>query len=351
MTFNPIYEHEHYDNWNTDSSIKILAIGDPHFKETTLDSARTFIKRIQSVIQQEHPDIVVVLGDVLHDHAKLNTQALNTAYAFIDMIRNLAPVYVLVGNHDYINNDQFCSTQHWMNGMKEWNNVVICDDVKPIETESGLILLCPYVPPGRFEEALRRLKVHDWMDARAIFCHQEFKNCKMGAILSEQGDEWSETHPYVISGHIHDKQRIPGIFYTGSSIQHAFGESPHKTISMCCFEKNRIAFYGIELNMETKMIITLTPKELEEFKPKPNTKYRINLESSIEEYKMMKRRPCFKNLARTGHKVHMKPPQLKQSTGNSIPLNITRSFETILYDSIKHDPEMIKLYDTFCKFN
>ena len=36
---------------------------------------------------------------------------------------------LLVGNHDYINNQQFLTNNHWMNAMKDWNNVTIIDKV------------------------------------------------------------------------------------------------------------------------------------------------------------------------------------------------------------------------------
>ena len=35
--------------------------------------------------------------------------------------------YILVGNHDMINNQQFLTDNHWMNGLKQWDNIVIVD--------------------------------------------------------------------------------------------------------------------------------------------------------------------------------------------------------------------------------
>ena len=66
-----------------------------------------------------------------------------------------------------------------------------------------------------------------------IFSHQEFSGCKMGAIISIEGDKWSLDYPHIVSGHIHSRQ-IPqkNIYYPGAAMQHAFGES----------EKNIIAF-------------------------------------------------------------------------------------------------------------
>ena len=108
-----------------------------------------------------------------------------------------------------------------MNALKKWDNVCVVD--KPIITKIGEvnIAMCPYVPNGRFVEALSTTIGNDWRNCRMIFAHQEFKGCKMGHIISTEGDEWSDEYPPIISGHIHDYQKINNIFYPGSAIQHS----------------------------------------------------------------------------------------------------------------------------------
>jgi hypothetical protein len=70
-----------------------------------------------------------------------------------------------------------------------------------------------------------------WSEADCIFAHQEFRGCKMGAIVSADGDPWSTDRPPVISGHIHSAQTLPtGVWYPGSAIQHAFGEAHDKRV-------------------------------------------------------------------------------------------------------------------------
>ena len=100
-------------------------------------------------------------------------------------------------------------------------------------------IFVPYVPPGRFEEALRTLK-DDWISASCIFAHQEFAGCKMGAIVSIEGDKWDIKNPIVISGHIHSKQQPQkNIYYSGSAMQHAFGESAKNIIAFFSFTKDQ----------------------------------------------------------------------------------------------------------------
>jgi hypothetical protein len=48
----------------------------------------------------------------------------------------------------------------------------------------------------------------------------------MGAILSEKGDPWSSENPPIISGHIHDEQKVgTNIWYPGSAMQHGYSSN------------------------------------------------------------------------------------------------------------------------------
>ena len=208
----------------------VLCIGDPHIQVGNITEVDLFIERLILLATKKQPDLIIVLGDILHTHERLHTIALNKAYEMINKLRLITKTYVLVGNHDYIQNQQFLTENHWLSGMKEWKNTVIVDKVISETINGEKFVFTPYVPPGRFEEALNTLD-GDWKDASCIFAHQEFYGCKMGAIVSVEGDNWSIENPHVVSGHIHSRQ-IPqeNIYYTGSAMQHAFGESEKNII-------------------------------------------------------------------------------------------------------------------------
>lgn len=211
---------------------KVLFIGDVHIKHKNVSEIEILIK-VLSDLRPGSVDFVVVAGDVLDAHEKIETQLLNRAYDFIRILRRIAHVFVLVGNHDYINNQQFLTDNHWMNGMKEWKDVTIVD--KPVVHLDEYVLV-PYVYPGRFVEALLTLetsfsssssvnkRLKSFKDAKCIFAHQEIKGCKMGALVSTIGDEWDPAYPMLISGHIHERQ-FPqdNVYYPGSVLNHAFG--------------------------------------------------------------------------------------------------------------------------------
>jgi predicted MPP superfamily phosphohydrolase len=84
----------------TTKTTKIVAIGDPHAKTDNIPEVTLFTQKLYEYLEENPPDIIVVLGDLLDTHERLHTSPLNIAYDFIKRLRDIAPTYVLVGNHD-----------------------------------------------------------------------------------------------------------------------------------------------------------------------------------------------------------------------------------------------------------
>jgi DNA repair exonuclease SbcCD nuclease subunit len=233
--------------------MRFLFIGDIHIKHANLSEISIVVDSIKS---QTDVDYIVFAGDILDTHERVDVQLLNVAYDMINVSRNVTKTFVIVGNHDMINNQQFLTDAHWMNGMKEWNNVTVVDKPTVISKENQRVILCPYVFPGRFIEALNN--IDDWKNADLIFAHQEFKGCKMGAIISQIGDDWDINWPIVISGHIHERQTPQeNIIYPGSILMHSFGSSkPHGFSNFTLDKDGTIYEKQISLQLVRKKIIT-----------------------------------------------------------------------------------------------
>lgn len=323
------------------SNLKIIAIGDQHFQIGNITDVDIFIEKILILINSINPDIIVCLGDLLHTHERLHTVALNKAIEFINYLRNITKTFILVGNHDYVNNSQFLTDNHWLNPFKEWKNVVVVD--KPINYNINGHNLCfmPYVFPGRFKEALNSINI-DYKKFDIIFAHQEFKGCKMGAIISTDGDSWELDYPHIISGHIHSKQRIQdNIYYTGACMQHAFGESEKNTIPLIILDdkinihninleindklnifefsdpiyvdSNTYKMYEIDLNLPRKKIIYMDTEDVSNFKLNENkeiNQIKLTISGNYEEFKALKKTKKFKELTDNGVKVIFKPKKI-----------------------------------------
>jgi hypothetical protein len=200
-----------------------------------------------------------------------------------------------------------------MNALKDWANVTIVDTVIQKTIKNINLTFCPYVPVGRFEEALNT--VSDWKKADCIFAHQEFLGCKMGAMLSVEGDKWPQNFPPVISGHIHSNQTLKNVYYPGSSMQHAFGESDKNIIPILTWNNpgEQYILREVDLELPRKKIIYSDVVSMEEFKiPETEDKVKITLSGNYEEFKAFKKSKKYKEIIKTGTKVVFKPKKIKQ---------------------------------------
>ncbi len=253
-------------------SIEILTVGDPHFKTSNVMEIDEMCSKTIALAKDRNPNVIVILGDVLDTHERIHVVPLSKSIEWIQNLSSVAPVYVLIGNHDRPNNSDFLSNLHPYNGLDTDNyqydynempssNANTIKSINSIDQENinkynikivyqvysenigGFdFLFVPYVPPGRFMEAINtHVKTEELSKYSMIFAHQEFKNAKMGAIKSIIGDTWSKNDPAVVSGHIHDYDHLESnIIYTGTPMQHAFGDSTNKTVSYYTFIQNDI---------------------------------------------------------------------------------------------------------------
>ena len=312
-------------------SYKIVVIGDPHFKTSNIKDCDDFIEKIQHTCISENPNLIVILGDVLHEHERLHTIPLNKSYQFIRTMSEISPTYILVGNHDLINNQQFLSSNHWMNALKDWPNVTIVDQPTTHYINSKTYMMfCPYVPNGRFIEALDTSE-HKWNESLVIFAHQEFKGCKMGAIESIDGDTWSTEYPPVISGHIHSNQTLKtNVYYPGSAMQNAFGD-PNNIIAIVEWNAeqldqefdNQSKMYNlkeIDLMLRKKKLVYIDIENIESYKiPDTEDDIKLTVNGTYEEFKIFRKSSKYLEINRAGIKiVHKnKKIKIKQSSDNS----------------------------------
>ena len=277
-----------------EEEINVLCIGDPHFKVKNVKETTTMGQALIKILEKRTPDFIVVLGDVLDRHETIHESPLSRAIFLLKKLQEYAPVYLVVGNHDRPNNSVFLTDQHPFNALKCWNNTTIVDVMYQEIIKGYLFTFVPYVYPDRFMEAINTLygivekctfynrenelvekcegkgedeiqksipdrSVGDWKQSTCIFAHQEFKGAKMGAIISEEGDAWSLDLPLVVSGHIHDYDRLqPNIIYTGTPIQHAFGDRSDKTVSWYTFYRSdprKFHEERIDLKLPKKIIV------------------------------------------------------------------------------------------------
>ena len=191
----------------------LLAIGDPHVKIKQLADFYILFDEIVELIASRQVSHVIILGDILHNNTRIDLQCLYAATDFIMRIAELCPVAVLMGNHDMINNSQICDPTSAFHALTKVANVTVV--TSPI-VWCQHYLCVPYLPTGLFKEHVQPL-LDSNLDIKLIFAHQEFRGSRDGKFVSQVGDVWTKDDgPLVVSGHIHEDQKLANVYYTGS---------------------------------------------------------------------------------------------------------------------------------------
>ena len=55
-----------------EKTTKVLVVGDQHFKIDNIPLINKFIQRLVNIIDDKKPDFIVLLGDLLHTHERLD---------------------------------------------------------------------------------------------------------------------------------------------------------------------------------------------------------------------------------------------------------------------------------------
>jgi DNA repair exonuclease SbcCD nuclease subunit len=340
---------------------KVLCIGDPHFKTGNVKECEAMCNQIYKVIEQHNPDLIVVMGDVLDRHETIHVVPLTNSIKFLKRLSEYKKTYVLIGNHDRPNNNDYLSDFHPFVGIQS-DNLILVDKVHVAEINGYKFLFVPYVYPGRFEEAVNTKKSEfgDIKHMNCIFAHQEFYSTKMGSIVSTKGDKWPKDNPFVISGHIHDYTRPQNnVVYVGTPLQHAFGDRDDKTISLFEFkpkllssnDSNNLINYPeeirIDLGLIKRVIHKISCKDIITWVPPENYLIKLIIEGTSSEIKAMQKLDYIKQLNKRGIKIaYVTIDEIKAGATKQIKQEEMRlSYIQRLQQHVKSDPGMNYWFD------
>lgn len=212
-------------------SVRVIAIGDPHFKRNNAIQSIPFSRECVKVCKELHPDIIVVLGDTLNDFEKKDIPTEINALRFLLHLREIAFVYLLIGNHDICHKLDFMVEEHAFYAVKFWDGIHVVDTTTTDKINGLFFTFVPYVPDGRFMEALEFSE--NWRESSIIFAHQNFQGHRLSSRMSEDADGWDISLPPVVSGHIHLYENLPNnVLYIGTPYQQNFDDNSDNSISL-----------------------------------------------------------------------------------------------------------------------
>lgn len=374
-------------------SVTALVVGDPHFKLSNVLDTDAMTKSILTHVRELRPNIIVILGDILDRFETIHISPLSRAVQFLMECLNEADTYLLIGNHDLKNNQQFLSTEHPFASCHLWRHpqhrFTVVDNVVTREVQGrGLsvqMTFIPYVPAGMFEVALDSTKIYHsvstpftpnpssiistqgidnedhptvlsnsstliWKDSRVIFAHQEFYGANYEVGSSITGDHWPAEYPLVVSGHIHDYQRLQeNILYTGTPIQHGYDDRHDKTISYLTFTSDSWGERRIALDVKTKAILHINVADVATYQVANTHRYKIVISGTSAEIKGINKHPAIKSWAEQGHTVTYKT--LPTYTGlSSTPVTNASNrpagrFVDVLTQRLSSQPRLLSLFN------
>lgn len=338
--------------------VLIVTVGDLHFKKDTPTLTDLVVAKITNEVNRLKPDLVVFLGDILDNHEKIDLLTQNKAIKFIRHIASMKSttgdfinVIVVIGNHERPNATTFLTEESAFYCLKGQPNIHVADRVLSLNWETTGIkdkmrfVFVPYVPNGRFHEALDTLD-EKVMDPNyrpyTIFCHQEFKGAQIGRYKSKEGDEWPEENPLVISGHIHTLQQVqPNLVYAGTPYQLSYSDDTEKGIILAEYVHGQTpSVKFLKLDIRKKRVIKLKPSEVDAFIPPDNCDVQVDIEGTSAEIKALKITGIIPKMRSRGVTISL------STINENNPLNPSnKPFKELLLEMIKEDQDAITVFN------
>lgn len=230
--------------------MSILIIGDIHIKTNNERQTNILMLDIIEIIHNNNIAFVVILGDTLDNHGKIDMECLCRAGDLFEMIISTGKhLFVLIGNHDRKNNKDFMTNRHPFRGWSKHPGITIIErthvfdfpvenlfkdenDISSSNINAGNMKFCfvPYVPNDMYMDALKNANV-TIEEITMFFSHQEFDGCKINKLSNAKCDVWNPEWPLNISGHIHDYEIVQGnLIYLGTPYQQTYADSPDKGV-------------------------------------------------------------------------------------------------------------------------
>ena len=208
---------------------RIFLIGDTHIALGFPNKADKWFKVHKQYFKEflipklkelvEPGDIIVHLGDLFDNRTIIPINLMNFAMDMIEEISKIAPLHMLVGNHDSW--AKSASEVNTIRPFKYIPNVFVYDQTTRVEYGGHKLLMMPYVHHKKEQIML----IDDNKDCDYLFCHSDLNGCKMHfSSVAHKNLNKIDINDFasfkkVFSGHIHIVQRERNFTFVGSNFQ------------------------------------------------------------------------------------------------------------------------------------
>ena len=208
---------------------KIYLVGDTHIGLGYPNKTEKWLKVHQEYFNDfliptlqnnvKEGDIIIHLGDLFDNRNVIPINLLNFAMDQVERISKIAPLHIIVGNHDCWSRSS--DEINTVRPFKYIPNVSIYDKVSTIEYKGNKLLLMPY-----FDKKKNQVEhINNNKDCDYLFCHSDLNGAKMHLTsvahknLDKIDVDEFKGFKGVYSGHIHLVQRNKNFVFVGSNFQ------------------------------------------------------------------------------------------------------------------------------------
>lgn len=206
--------------------IKIAHLSDIHLRNNTRhEEYKEVFQNLMFSLVETNPDMIVIAGDLFHQKTELTGNSIVMMTNFLIGLQNVAPVYIIVGNHDYSkqNRDRVDSIEAVVRPLIEGGKKIFYSKNTTTVNffNEAILYLHSDIDQFKYTNVL-----HNTINI-AVF-HGVVDGAKLDngfELESEIDKSYFDQFDYVLLGDIHKRQKMTDkMYYAGSLIQQDYTE-------------------------------------------------------------------------------------------------------------------------------
>jgi len=213
--------------------VKIAHIADVHIRNVKLHKLyRECFNDLYDSLRKNEVDVIYIAGDLAHTKTKLSPEYFELCSNFLDNLSNIAPTYVILGNHD--GNLRALTRQDAVTPVVtalDKKDLYLMKNSMELEVAPGVVFNCLSV----FDKDNWAGPIHGNKINIALY-HGAIKGCSTdtGWVISKADEDLDifSDFDYAMLGDIHKSNQIMDLHgkirYAGSLIQQNHGETNDK---------------------------------------------------------------------------------------------------------------------------
>lgn len=238
--------------------MKLIHLSDLHLGKrianySMMEDQEHILARITEIVRQEHPDAVLIAGDV-YDRSAPSDEAIRLLSHFLTGLAAIGkPVFVSSGNHDSAQKLDFLTEVIRLGGI--YFSPVYNGTITPVtlHDEHGPVnvYMLPFIKPTSVRQAFPEEEITSYTDAlRVAISHMDIRRNERNILVAHQFVRGShlvgseelivggldevdasvfEAFDYVALGHLHGPQNVnKHIRYSGSPLKYSIDEADDK---------------------------------------------------------------------------------------------------------------------------